>query len=118
MTTFLSSAAKMIARTSLATAFGIALLGGTANADNRSEHAKQMSLGKDHYQVLSTLRFARPVTDAPVSAAGTEHAKAMSKGKDHYAAPPIAATGAPEGGTSQAAKHASKMSQGKDHYAQ
>lgn len=116
MTTFLCTAAKTIARTSLAAAFGIALLGGTANADDRSEHAKLMSLGKDHYQVLSTLRFASPGYDAPASASRTKHAKAMSEGKDHYAALSVAGSGAREDGASDAAKHARKMIRGKDHY--
>lgn len=110
MTTLISNAMKTIARTSLAAAFGIALLGGTAAADTYSEHAKQMNQGKDHYAALDEVK--RGGTAA--GDVGAQHADQMNKGKDHYSALPATTARAAQDQT--AAKHTRKMNEGKDHY--
>ena len=112
-----SSIQKIIARTSIAAAFGIAVFGGAAYASDTVDqrHQQEMEQGKDHQLARDAASgTATPGDSQYLSARARKHLEAMNRGKDHYAA--WDAIRVVVSGES-ARTHIEKMNKGKDHYA-
>jgi hypothetical protein len=88
MTTFVSSIPRMIVRTSIAAAFGIAILGGAAygKGTTAQRHEQEMNQGKDHQSRDAASLAAAPGDSRELRARAKKHLDEMNKGKDHYGA--------------------------------
>ena len=79
---------NLIARTAIAAALGITLLGGAAYADQTpaEKHEQEMSKGLDHSAARDAAgEGVRRDSDWRLARA-LKHADEMNQGKDHYAA--------------------------------
>ena len=99
MTRFFLDLPGHIARTALAAAFGVVLIGSAAHAqdapakpdqkppDSESQkHQKEMEKGKDHEAARDAAGRAKKPAQAPNATESQKHQKEMEKGKDHEAA--------------------------------
>ena len=91
-----------IARTALAAAFGVVLIGSTAHAQDvpakpdqkqsdtnlteAQKHQKEMDKGKDHAAARDAAGPSKKPVQAPSETEAQRHQKEMDKGKDHAAA--------------------------------
>ena len=91
MTRFFLDLPGHIARTALAAAFGVVLIGSAAHAQDApakpdQKQQKEMDMGMDHEAARDAAGRAKKPAQSPNATESQKHQKEMEKGKDHEAA--------------------------------